>query len=440
MSQADRTGRIARGTTVATGTTVARGTTGARGTTAALAAIALGALVLSTSCSANPQHKAGAATPHHSSGQGADPSPSASATKSTPAPPAPAALVVHPVAGTAAADPTRPITVSSTNGTLSRVVVTNPVGDKVIGKVSSDRRTWTSAEDLGYGKAYKISAIATNSAGKATRKVSSFTTVTPANQTAATIFPATGTSVGVGTIIDVNFDEVIGDKAAAEQVMKVSASPATVGSWHWMGDKEAEWRPAHFWKPGTKISVDLGIYGAQVGDGLYGQADAKASYTVHDDWRAVGNVNTYNLTVYHNGAKVKVLPVSYGKPATPTHSGWHVIYQKYPVYLMNSASYGVPADSPGGYANFKAYWAMRISGDGEFDHANEGTVGNQGYSNVSHGCINLSLANSQWLYDHMGIGDPENIIGGDPQLPIDDGYGGWNVSYAQWQAGSALRH
>ena len=99
-----------------------------------------------------------------------------------------------------------------------------------------------------------------------------------------------------------------------------------------------------------------------------------------------------------------------------------------------------PADIAGGYANFAAYWAMRISGDGEFLHVNDGTVGDQGYYNVSHGCVNLSMDNGKWLYDHMGIGDPVDIVGGDPELASNDGYGGWNLTYAQWQAGSALRH
>jgi lipoprotein-anchoring transpeptidase ErfK/SrfK len=422
MSHADRTGRIARARKIVTVTA------------------ALGALALSTSCSAKSQHKAAASTPRSgasdSSGSATAPPP----TRTTPAPPPAAAVSVRPAAGSQAASPAKPVTVHSTGGTLSRVVVTNPVGAKVVGKVSADRRTWTSAEDLGYGKTYKVSAVATNAAGKATRKVSSFTTLTPGNQTAATVFPGSGTSVGVGTIIDVNFDEVIADKAAAEQVMTVTSTPAAAGSWHWMNDKEAEWRPAHFWKPGTKIHVKVGIYGAQVGTGLYGQADQEASYTVHDDWRAIGDVNKFTLAVYHNGTKVKTLPASFGKVGTPTHGGWHVVYEKYPLYLMNSASYGVPADSPGGYKDFKAYWAMRISGDGEFDHENAGTVYAQGSSNVSHGCINLSPEGSKWLYDHLGIGDPENIVGGSPMLPIDDGYGGWNVSYAQWQAGSALRH
>jgi|SRR5882757_2548563 len=401
-----------------------------------LAVAAIGVLGAGAGCSAKTQQKADAGN-QVKAGKVTTQSP---ATKGPPAPPRAATLAVSPAAGSRTASPVEPVTVSAAGGSLSKVVVTNPEGGKVAGKVSANRRSWSSAEPLGYGKTYQVSAVATNAAGRATRKVSTFTTVTPTNQTAASIFPATGTSVGVGTIVDVNFDEVITDKAAAERVMKVTASPATVGSWHWMSDQEAEWRPAHFWKPGTKIHVDLGIYGTQVGQGLYGQADAQASYTVHDSWRAVGDVTKYNLTVYHNGAKVKVLPVSYGKDSTPTHNGMHVIYEKYPVYYMNSASYGVPATSPGGYANFAAYWAMRISGDGEFLHVNDGTVGDQGYYNVSHGCVNLSMDNGKWLYDHMGIGDPVDIVGGDPELAINDGYGGWNLTYAQWAAGSALRH
>jgi lipoprotein-anchoring transpeptidase ErfK/SrfK len=264
--------------------------------------------------------------------------------------------------------------------------------------------------------------------------------VQPDNLTAASIFPADKSSVGVATVVDVTFDESIADKAAAERAMKVTATPATVGSWHWMSDTDAQWRPQKYWTPGTKVKVDLGIYGTQVGPGLYGQDDAHASFQIHSDWRAVGNVNTYSLTVYHNGKKVRTLPVSYGRPDKPTHSGIHVIYQKYPLYLMNSSTYGVTKGMPGFYENFHAYWAQRISGDGEFLHVNSGTVWAQGSQNVSHGCVNLSMDNGKWLYDHMGIGDPVDIRNGDPELPVGDGYGAWNDSWAQWVAGSALRH
>lgn len=396
---------------------------------------AAAALVATSACESSAERQQSASGAHHGGGAAAPASPTAT----TPPPPPAARIAVSPASGASAVDPAAPVTVTAADGTLRAVTMRNPEGRAVTGRLSTDRRSWTSAEDLGYGKAYRVSALALNTAGKPTRSAGSFTTVTPSNQTAATIFPTAATgSVGVGTIVNVTFDEPITDKAAAERVMKVDAVPATIGAWHWMDDQRAEWRPAHYWRPGTRVSVDLGIYGAQVGQGLYGQEDAKASFLVHDNWYVRGNVNTSTLAVYRNGALVRTVPASFGKPSTPTHNGVHVIYEKYPVYLMNSASYGVPATAPGGYKDFPAYEAQRISGDGEFVHVNDGTIYAQGHENVSHGCINVSMDQGKWLYANLGVGDVVDVVGGDPELGIDDGYGGWNVPWSQWLAGSAL--
>jgi hypothetical protein len=71
-------------------------------------------------------------------------------------------------------------------------------------------------------------------------------------------------------------------------------------------------------------------------------------------------------------------------------------------------------------------------------HSAPWSVGQQGDSNVSHGCINLSPANAQWFYDHFGVGDVVEVINsGGPPLPIWDTYGDWAVSWSEWTAGTA---
>jgi hypothetical protein len=66
-------------------------------------------------------------------------------------------------------------------------------------------------------------------------------------------------------------------------------------------------------------------------------------------------------------------------------------------------------------------------------------VGSQGGANVSHGCVNLSPANAQWFFDHFGIGDVVEVTNsGGKQLPLDDTYGDWELTWAQWQKGSAV--
>jgi lipoprotein-anchoring transpeptidase ErfK/SrfK len=364
------------------------------------------------------------------------PPPTTPAPTTTTPPPA-ASIAVHPGNGASGVNPIDPVTVSATDGTLTGVTMTNATGKKVTGKLSADKRTWSTTEVLGYSKKYTIVASAANSVGVKSSTTQSFSTLKPGNMTAAYVFPTPSTGpVGVAQIIDINFDEKIPDKAAAEAALKVTANPPTVGAWRWMSDKEVQWRPKDYWKPGTKVTVDAKIYGVKVGDGLYGQDDVQSSFTVGDDWRVVGHVDQHTIVVYHNGKVVKTLPVSYGKPSTPTHNGIHVVSTKEPLHLMNSCSYGV-CGGPGSYVNYKAYWSMRISNDGEFLHVNSGTVADQGNRNVSHGCINLSMDNGKWLYDHLSIGDPVDIIGGSPELPIWDGWGGWNVSFDQWKSAAA---
>ena len=80
----------------------------------------------------------------------------------------------------------------------------------------------------------------------------------------------------------------------------------------------------------------------------------------------------------------------------------------------------------------------RISNDGEFVHENPNSVGAQGHTNVSHGCINLSEANATWFFNHMGIGDVVEVTNsGGPQLPVWDLYGDWGVPWSTWSAGNA---
>ncbi len=45
-----------------------------------------------------------------------------------------------------------------------------------------------------------------------------------------------------------------------------------------------------------------------------------------------------------------------------------------------------------GYANVRERFAVRISNNGEFIHANPASSGAQGNTNVTNGCINLSTS------------------------------------------------
>ncbi|HEX5494963.1 MAG TPA: Ig-like domain-containing protein [Mycobacteriales bacterium] len=371
------------------------------------------------------------------------------AAPSAPATPAaaPARVGVRPGQGARGVSPVTPILVAATGGTLHSVTVTNPAGERVTGAFSADRTRWTSSEDLGYSRTYTVSAVATNVDGHRTATTSRFTTLTPANLTMPTVTPNGGT-FGVGEPVVVRFDEPIGDRVAAERALVVDTAPTVYGVWHWFGDREAHWRPEKYWAPGTRVTVHANVYGVNLGNGLYGQADRTGSFTVGASKIAVIDDHTHMMRVTVNGRKAHPdIPVSMGRGGCitvngnhicfTTQSGPHVVLGKTPVKHMSSASYGLPVNSPLGYSEDIAL-AVRISWSGEFVHSAPWSVADQGRRNVSHGCINISAANARWFYHTFGVGDVVDIRNTAVPLPPTDGYGDWVLSWPRWVAGSAL--
>jgi hypothetical protein len=209
-------------------------------------------------------------------------------------------------------------------------------------------------------------------------------------------------------------------------------TPRTLLRWH------AQLVKRHLWVPKTvSCGLDQGVYVLPGrGRGVYGQTDRTATYREHDSWIAKADGATDKMQILHNGALVTTMAMSLGSPGSPSHSGPHVISDKQPSITMDSCTYGVCKGQPGYYREQVAL-DERISNDGEFVHSAPWSVGQQGSSNVSHGCVNLSPANAQWFYDHFGLGDVVEITNsGGPPLPVWDTYGDWELPWNQWQAGN----
>ncbi len=341
--------------------------------------------------------------------------------------------------GTAAINPTTPIVVRAVMGTLQSVTVVNAASGTVVrGESSPDRTTWTSTEPLGYSSSYRIDATATAGNRAPVHRTKTVTTLSPAAQAYPSLIPAPDSEVGVGQPVVVRFDTAVTDRAATEKALTVTANPPQPGSWFWMSNTEVHYRPQSYWQPGSTVTVNARLYGVDLGDGVYGQTDRTGTFRVHDAWIAKADGATKTMQIFNNDQLVKTMPISLGSPGFPTHNGPHVISDKQPSIIMDSCTYGVCKGQPGYYRE-RVDLDERISNDGEFVHSAPWSVGQQGDSNVSHGCVNLSPANAQWFYDHFGLGDVVEIInsGGHP-LPVWDTYGDWTLSWSQWQAGSAL--
>lgn len=367
---------------------------------------------------------------------GTTPAAPARSTTTTTAPVIPqAAVVVTPSDKSTAISPLAPVTVRVQAGTLRAVTLSNAEGRNLPGMLAADRSSWTITPELGYGKTYTVRAATIDKAGRTATHTSTFTTLTPPNRTKASIFPINGRKVGVGQPVSVVFDEPITDRAAAEKMITVTSSPKQVGAFHWFSDREVHWRPKVYWKSGTKVTVSVKIYGAQVGDGLYGQQDEKSTFRVGRSMIATIDDNTKQLVVRRDGKVIKTMPVSMGSNRYPTYNGVHVVAEKYTEKIMDSRTWGLTG--AGAYRT-RVEWATRISSTGEFVHAAPWSVDQQGYTNVSHGCVNVSTENAKWFHDNFTFGDIvhiKNTAGTD--LQSWDGYGDWQLSFSEYRQGSA---
>ena len=370
-----------------------------------------------------------------------------------PSPTEPAAVRVAPKGGADDVDPLARVLVTAQSGTLTGVSMVNENGKSVDGVMTPDNKAWKPTAQLGYGRTYTMTIAARGPGGMPTRQTSSFTTVTPNNQTNV-YFNTTGGNLladggtyGVGVVIVAHFDEPITDKANAERNLKVATEPIVQGSWHWIDDQNAHWRPEKYWAPGTSVTVNANIYGVPMGDGLYGQQDESVSFKIGDAHVSVADDKTKQVSVFENGKLVRTMPTSMGKGGTETIGGttfsfWtppgvYTVMDKANPVIMDSSTYGLPINSRLGYKTTIPY-ATRISTDGIYLHQLNSTTWAQGNTNVSHGCLNLNSDNAEWFYNFSVPGDVVEVRNtGGPGLQVWQN-GDWSVPWDQWRKGSAL--
>jgi lipoprotein-anchoring transpeptidase ErfK/SrfK len=370
----------------------------------------------------------------------------AAAAKSTAAAAVPPATVSVAVANNATkVSPTVPLEIAVTGGNLDSVTLTAKDGAPLPGSVTDaadhpGSKLWTPDKQLDYGTTYTLTAKASNAAHKAATASSTFTTVTPDTLSTPSVGPLSGTTVGVGMPIRVFFDQPVADRAAVERHLTVTSSHPTDGAWSWMNDKEVHFRPSTYWPANTHVTLDAALYGVNFGDGVWGQKDRTVSFDIGARHVSVANAATHMMAVYDGDKLVQNYPMSAGSSKNPTRNGPHVVLQNYRRITMDSSTFGLAVDAPGGYRADVEY-AVRISNNGEFVHAAPWSVGQQGSSNVSHGCINLSTSRAAWFYNFAQQGDVvevTNSVG--PMLSSVDGdIYDWAIPWDKWKAGSALK-
>ncbi|WP_458317210.1 L,D-transpeptidase [Mycolicibacterium brisbanense] len=365
----------------------------------------------------------------------------------------PAKLTITPKPN-AEVDPLARILVTAETGTIDSVTMVNDGGKQIPGILTPDAKTWKPTTTLGFGRTYTMTVAAKGPGGMPTRQVTTFSTLTPSNQAQVYLDGTSGAMLqdgakyGVGMVIVARFDEPITDKASAERRLKVTTNPPVFGAWNWIDDQTAHWRPEKYYAPGTQVTVNADIYGAKLGDGLYGAEDEKVSFTIGDSHISIADDNTKQVSVFENGKLVRTMPTSMGMGGTETIGdttlsfwtprGIYTVMDKANPVIMDSSTFGLPVNSRLGYKETIPY-ATRISTDGIYLHQLNATVWAQGNTNTSHGCLNLNSENAKWFFDFAVPGDIVEVrnTGGEPLTLKHNG--DWSVPWGQWIQGSALR-
>ncbi|MER7668637.1 Ig-like domain-containing protein [Kitasatospora sp. NPDC096128] len=367
--------------------------------------------------------------------------------RTPPPPPSRAVLAALPADGAQDVPPEGPVRVSVGQGRLVSVRLADAKGVELPGAIGADGVSWSPDGPLPLGTAFTLDSVAEDDQGQRAAQHSEFSTVARAHTFVAFFTPEDGATVGVGMPVSLRFSRPIGDRAAVERAVRVTADPPVPVAAHWFGNQRLDVRPQQYWAAGTKVTVALRLKDVQGAPGEFGSQNRDLHFTVGRAQVSTVDLDAHTLTVRSGpgGKVVRVLKVSGGSPDHSTYRGVMVVSEKYKLTRMNSQTVGMGDE----YDIKDVPHAMRLTTSGTFLHGNYwADPGVFGTANTSHGCIGLADTKggagkdtpAGWLFEHTVPGDVLEVraSAGD-FVPPSNGLNGWNVPWEQWVAGSALR-
>lgn len=322
-----------------------------------------------------------------------------------------------------------------------QVTLKDATGGTVAGAMHPDGTAWLPEQALQYGQRYTVTVTGTSADGNTVAATSRFTTMAKPDKVVSFVsFLPDDAVVGVGMPLILRLSRALAkdQRANAQRRLLVQTEPAQEGVWTWYSDTELHWRPRTFWQAGTKIAVRARVGGLPLGGGWYGKRDSTLrcsigpAVTMTIDDAASPKV----MTVLRDGAPIKVIPVSLGRPGMPSSSGTTVVIEKLAKTVFDTMTDPNPANR---YRTDIEY-AQRLTWGGEFIHAAPWSVADQGKRNVSHGCVNMSTNDARWLFDNTLVGSPLTVKGTERRLQDRNGWTDWDKPWEEYVKDSATPH
>ena len=347
---------------------------------------------------------------------------------------APVKVDVTPANAAKQVNPATSVSLTVGNGRIESVTLTSTAGEAVHGTFAGDGSSWTATDPLKFNTEYSHTYVVTDGAGRETSTTNSFSTVSSTHEADAAIYPLDGMKVGVGQPLQVIFSEPVVNRDAVEKAIKITSSAGQTGAFHWFSETMVRYRPEAFWAANSTVTMDMPLFGVDLGNGQIANFNKKATVNFGDKRVAIADATAHTFTLSVNDQVVKTLPVSMGDKLFPSARGYAVLMEKNRYDHFRAASIGLKPGDPAYYGEVDVEYSIRLTLSGAYIHqALESAFPYIGNTNVSHGCIGFAPDGAAWVFANMTTGDVVQIVNTEGDYAaLDDGYGDWNIPWAEY--------
>ena len=339
-------------------------------------------------------------------------------------------LTITPASGSHGANPAKGITVTAAKGTIKTVKVTGAglTGDSAVtGTLNSASTAWHSNYALPVSQTLTVTATAADSSGHQVTQTSTFKTLAPSQTFTTQIFEGFKQQYGVGMPIILTFSQPIKHRAAVERSLSLTTSKPVVGAWYWDNSQTLVFRPREYWPAHTTVSFVGHLNGVEGAPGVYGDHTLTQQFSIGRSLIVVASTAKHHMELYKNGKLLRRWPISTGRPGDDTPNGTYLTIEKGNPVLMKGPGYSLEVP-----------WSVRFTWSGDYLHDAYWSTGEQGFTNVSHGCVNMAPADAEYYYKMSVPGDPVTITGSPKGGAWDNGWTEWFLNWSQILKGSAL--
>ena len=319
----------------------------------------------------------------------------------------------------------------ATGGKISSVVVAGG-SDHVTGTLNAAGTVWHSRWPLGVAQHYTVTATAVGRSAKPVTRRNSFSTLTPTHTIETRIIEGYRQTCRVGMPIILYFSGPVTHKAAVERALEIKSSKRVLGAWSWdspcnMAPACLYFRPRHYWPAHTRVSFTGHLDGVEVAQGVFGHHTVNS--VLHDRLEADCQREHRSPRHARLPRRKAVRPLAdLERPAGRRQlNGTYLTIEKANPVEMKGPGYDISVP-----------FSVRFTWSGDYLHDAYWSVGEQGFSNVSHGCVNMSPANAETFYNMAVPGDPVTIAGSPRAGTWGNGWTMWFLPWRQWLRGSAL--